>query len=300
MEYMDFFYHYWFDGKLILEKPLELFLKNKDLDIHFCLSWANGSWTRQWIGNNEILLEQTHKIDKELWKRHFDYLLPFFKDKRAIYIDDKPVFLIYNPDFVKGQEDMFAYWNELARESGLDGIYFIAMKNYDFPNPNFLKNYNGLLKFQPRESNTASKNPYRQKMMSIKCMRGLPEKLQNRLNQIRLRLKSKTIIDSIKIWDYILANSFVNDYPDYKLDIYESAFFDWDNTARYRNKATIYTELSMEQKEKYLLELRNKACKEKKPYIFFNAWNEWSESAYLEPDTRNNYSHLEIIKNIFG
>lgn len=296
------FYHYWFDGKLILEKPLQTFINNPDLDIPFCLSWANGSWTRQWVGNNEFLIEQKHIPDPQLWALHFDFLLPFFKDKRAICIDGKPIFCIYNPDFIKETSEMFKLWNTLAKKNGLKGLYYIAMKNYEFPNAAFLANYDALLKFQPREANTSAKNKHRQKLMSIKWMRALPEKVQNRLNGIRLHLKSKTIINSDLIWEHILTNAYLNDYKNYNdhLQIFESAFFDWDNTARYKNKATIYTNMSISNKKKYLSELKCKAEANHSPYIFFNAWNEWSESAYLEPDKKNGYAHLQIVSDIFS
>lgn len=292
------FYHYWFDGKLILEKPLETFRDNIDLDFPFCLSWANGSWTRQWIGNNEILLEQKHLVDETLWTKHFEYLLPFFKDRRAIKIDNKPVFCVYNPNLIQETRRMFALWDKLAKDNGLDGIYYIAMKNYEFADTGFLEYYDGLMKFQPREANTSKKNKSRQKLMSIKWMRGLPEVVQNRINGFRLRFKGKTIRPSNKIWEHIIDNAYINDYP-YDLDVYESAFFDWDNTARYRQKATIYTNLTMKEKERYMLQLKTKAENANSPFIVFNAWNEWSESAYLEPDIKNGFSHLEIIRKLF-
>lgn len=292
------FYHYWFDGKLILEKPLEVFLQNRDLDFPFCLSWANASWTRQWIGNNEILLEQKSIPSKELWEKHFMYLLPFFKDDRAIKINNKPIFAIFCPDFVKKNKEMFECWNELAVKNGLNGIYYIATKNYEFQNTEFLKNYDAVLKYHPREANTSSSNPHRQKIMSIKWMRGLPEKMQNKLNGIRLLLKGKTIISSKNTWEQILNTAYRKDFGN--LEVFESAFFDWDNTPRYKKKATIYTQLSFEEKEAYLKILYEKAKLANSPFVFFNAWNEWSEGAFLEPDKKNGYKHLEIIKSIFS
>ena len=71
------FYHYWFDGKLLLEKPLETFLKHTELDFPFCICWANETWTRAWTGHPEsILIKQTHIPTEEMWKKHFYYLLP--------------------------------------------------------------------------------------------------------------------------------------------------------------------------------------------------------------------------------
>lgn len=293
------FYHYWFDGKHMLEKPMETLLVNKDIDIPFFASWANGTWTRQWLGKNEILLEQKHTPSEELWKKHFDYLLPFFKDGRYIKIDNKPVFSIYCPDIVKQQKDMFAYWNKLAIENGFSGIHFMAIKNFDFPNPSFLKNYDSLMKFQPREANTSKKNPNHQKANSIKVFRLLPEKLRYKIGDIKRKFSKHTTINSKKIWEYILSNACNNDYKDFEhLKIFESAFFGWDNTPRYRNRATIYTPLSYDEKKAFFSELYKKTCNNNDEFIFFNAWNEWSEGAYIEPDDKYGFENLEIIKSV--
>ena len=293
------FYHYWFDGRLILEKPLEVFLKNPDLDIPFCLSWANNSWTRQWKANNEFLLEQKHLTERSLWEKHFYYLLPFFKDKRAIKIDNKVIFVINTPEIIKKAAKMFALWNELAQQNGIDGIYFIASKHYDYINYSFLENYNAILKVHPREANNSNKNPYAHKVLKMKWFRLLPESLQNRLRQWRLKYKGLTLIDSIKIWEHILSNAYVNDYPEYNLDVFEAIYFDWDNTARYGKRATVYTNLTKEQKHTALKQLLDKTKQKSCPYIFFNAWNEWSEGTYLEPDKKDGFENLELIKFLF-
>ncbi len=293
------FYHYWFDGKLILEKPAETFLRSKDIDMPFCFSWANASWTRQWTGNNEILLKQNHIPDENLWEKHFSYLLPFFKDSRYMKKDNKPIFAIYAPNLLKETERMFALWNKMAKENGMEGIYFIAMKNYDFANPSFLNSFDALMNFQPRQANVSAKNPHKQKLMSLSYFRLLPERMQNFLAGIRLKFKSISKIDTPQIWQHILKFAYQSEYPQYKLDLYESAFFDWDNTARYGKRATIYTEQSLEEKRAFLESLYQKATENNSEYIFFNAWNEWSESAYLEPDEKKDFAHLEIIKEIF-
>ena len=173
------------------------------------------------------------------------------------------------------------------------------MKNYDFPRVDFLSSYNGLLKFQPREANVSCKNPAKQKLMSLTYLRKMPEKYQNILAGLRLKFKSKSIIDTKNTWNHILKYAYENDYPNYELDIFESAFFDWDNTARYLKRATIYTEQLGEEKCKFMKDLYDKCVDNRSEFIFFNAWNEWSESAYLEPNKKNGSLHLDIIKQIF-
>ena len=293
-------YHYWFDGKLLLEKPMECLLENKDLDIPFCICWANETWSRAWIGKpNEILIEQTHKVDKNLWIKHFNYLLPFLQDERYIKIDGKPVFIIYQPQLLKDTCHLFELWNQLAKENGLDGLYFIANKNHKYvSDTSFLKYYSGLLKFQPRE---AYATYYKGKKMAdrFQFLRILPEKWMGYLRRIKYGLYDYQIIDSREIWKSILENAYQNDFPQYKLDIFESAYFEWDNTPRYGRKAKVFSSLTQKEKREFLRILKEKAVLANSPYIFFNAWNEWSEGAFLEPDEKRKFENIEIVKNLF-
>lgn len=293
------FYHYWFDGKLYLEKPMEVFLNNPDIDISFCVTWANESWTRSWIGKPEVfLLKQLHTNDKKIWENHFNYLLPFFKDSRAIKIDDKPVFLIYQPFLINNSKEMIDFWTDLAIKNGLKGLYFMAVKNHDFQTTDFLSSYDAIMKFQPREAYTSKDFQEYNVSARFQFLRRLPHIVQLYLTKLNQKISKHKIYDSKKIWKIILKKSFVNEFKNQKLKVFESAFFEWDNTARYKNKAKIFTGLTDEDKKINLKQLVKDAVKNDSPYVFFNAWNEWSESAYLEPDKKNGYSHLEIVKEV--
>lgn len=138
------FYHYYFkDGRKILEKPAENLLRWKDIDMPFCFSWANESWVRTWSklsGNawnvctendrkehgNGVLLAQEYGGEKE-WKDHFEYLLPFFNDPRYIREDKKPLFIIYKAEDIFCLSRMMSYWNELAKDNGIKGIYYLCV-----------------------------------------------------------------------------------------------------------------------------------------------------------------------------
>ena len=88
-------YHYWFDGKQLLETPTNLMLAHKEIDFPFCLSWANETWSRRWDAQeHHILIQQTHPPVKEKWKRHYDYLIQFWKDPLSIKFYGKHVFII--------------------------------------------------------------------------------------------------------------------------------------------------------------------------------------------------------------
>ena len=108
------FYHYWFDDHMLLQKPVEQFLNNKDLNIPFCMCWANEPWTKAWVSKHDgVLIDQRYggKIE---WKKHFEYLLPYFNDNRYIKNDGKPLFIIYRPNQMGCLNDMLDYWQELA------------------------------------------------------------------------------------------------------------------------------------------------------------------------------------------
>lgn len=291
------FYHYWFDGKLLLEKPLETFLNNKDLDISFCVCWANESWSRAWIGKPEVILQkQKHTSDKNIWLKHINYLIPFLKDKRALKVNDKPILLIYQPELIKETDEMFHFWRSEAKKAGINDIYFLGIKNKQQWSSK-LKYYDGVMRFQPREAYSLKdfKSNFGSK---LQILNHLPEDIMKYLRKIKQRISKCERYSSKEVWDIILKNAY-NNYSSFDLDIFESAFFEWDNTPRYGKYSKIYDSLQKNEMEQLLGELIEKAKKNNSQYIFFNAWNEWSESAYLEPDTFSKYDKLESIKNAY-
>lgn len=289
------FYHYWFDGKLLLEKPLETFLNNKDLDFPFCLCWANETWTRAWSGNPEcVLIKQSHTPDRTLWKAHFDYLLPFLKDNRAIRINNKIVFLIYQPSLIEKGNEMIEYWRYLAKQNQVDELYFIGIKNHPINDIEKFSAYDGILKFQPREAYTSTDFMSGNKLNYFSFLRKLPESVLKYLRKVYMDFNKYHIYNSEKLWDIILDNAYKKEKGLIDKEVFESAFFEWDNTPRYGMRAKIFTRLNNKDLQKNMVELLKKAKQNQSPYIFFNAWNEWSESAYLEPDKMNKYDNLEI------
>ena len=117
------YYHYWFkNGRQLLEKPAEQMLLNPEVDIPFCFSWANENWSKNWDGGNrEVIMEQDYG-GKEDWEKHFQYLLPFFRDERYITVDGKPLFVIYKPDQIIDLYQMTIYWRKRAVEEGFPGL----------------------------------------------------------------------------------------------------------------------------------------------------------------------------------
>ena len=292
-------YHYWFDGKQLLETPTNLTLENKDLNMPFCLSWANETWSKRWDGrDHHILVKQTHPPDKERWKLHFDYLIKAWSDDRSIKVDGKPVFIIYRPHHITKVDQMLDYWRELAHQAGLKGLYFMAQKQYEFPSINCLKRFDAIFQFQPFEtifSPSFDRTSIKHSKW-FKLIRALPEPVQDLLRAIRANfVKELTYYDYNEIWSAI-----VQIRNDSDLTNYPGAFVDWDNTSRYKQRATIIRNANPE-KFYYWFEQLVKTMYDRKipePFIFLNAWNEWAESAYLEPDEKNGFGYLEAVKRV--
>ncbi len=292
-------YHYWFDGKQLLETPTNLMLANKELDMPFCMSWANETWSKRWDGrDHDILIKQTHPPLKERWKLHFDYLIRAWRDDRAIRVDDKPVFIIYRPHNIPEIANMLNYWRELAVEHGLKGLYFIFQKQYELPTRDSLKGFDATFQFQPFEaiySPDLDSNSIRQSNW-FKMIRVLPVVVQDMLRNLHgIFANGLTFYDYDSVWKEI-----VKIRRDLELITFPGAFVDWDNTARYKNKATIFRGASPEKFE-YWLGMLARSMPEREipePFIFLNAWNEWAEGTSLEPDEKHGLNYLEAIKRV--
>lgn len=274
------YYHYWFNGKLLLEKPLENLLNWKDIPQKFCLSWANEPWARTWDGQNKkVLMPQTYGNEKE-WENHFNYLLKFFKDERYIKVNDKPLFLIYRTENIPRCNEMINYWNKLAQQNGLKGIHIIETLN-SFQHDSKCKDSDGVVYMEP--------------MLSLK------ENIQNRSLLIKIRDKIKNNLispykyDYQKIWNYILSRN----YQKIKnKDQYLGAFVSWDNTARKGKKGVVITGSTPKKFEECMKKQIENTKKINSEFIFINAWNEWAEGTYLEPDIENKDEYLKVIKKI--
>lgn len=292
-------YHYWFDGKQLLETPTNLIMANRDIDFPFCLSWANETWSRRWDAReHHILIQQTHPPVKERWKLHYDYLIKAWTDPRAIKVDGKPVFVIYRPQRIEKLDEMLAYWRELARRDGLPGLYFIFQMQSELHNKNCLKSFDALFQFQPFEainSPTFNKRSIKHSPL-FKLIRKLPARYQDMLRGVREAfVKELTFHDYDAIWRNI-----VEIRPDQELTTFPGAFVDWDNTSRYKKRATIFRGATPEGFAGWFGKLVDSMPQRGLPedFIFLNAWNEWSEGAYLEPDERYGYRYLEAVKKV--
>lgn len=257
------FYHYWFrDGKRVLEKPSELLLKHTEIEFPYCFSWANEPWTKTWhgaAGEKEVLLEQRCGTEKQ-WIEHFEYLFPFFQDSRYIKVENKPVFLIYQIHRIGCFDQMMDCWEKLALENGFAGMYIVEML-------------------------TRNGKVYKGKRVSAN-VEFEPGKIMGRLKREHTGLA---------VYDYDEAYRKILSIPHQKAS-YRSVFVGYDDSPRRGGNGTIFQGQTPEKFGKYLQKTITLSKSEGNNIIFVNAWNEWGESNYLEPDKKNEYRYLEALK----
>lgn len=294
------YYHYWFkDGKKLLEKPAEQMLLNKQVDLPFCFSWANENWSRNWDGGNrEVIMEQEYG-GKDEWEKHFQYLLPFFKDERYITVDGKPLFIIYKPEQIIDISQMAEYFRKRAVENGFPGLC-LAFQFPTYYTDMFYRNdiFDYRIGFEPVYSRnvenlqcpggTSSKVSLIRKVFGEDAVSKYRKSRQRRIGSGWGKAQSLAMFFYDETWDKILNNEWTEEFL-------PGALVDWDNTPRNKH-GVLYEGFSIEKFEKYMKNLVKRANEEEKPIIFINAWNEWAEGAFLEPDEKYGYRKLEAIK----
>lgn len=283
------YYHYWFgNGKQILEKPAENLLKWKDINQKFCFSWANQSWVRSWskhngnawssvrdgsdekdvIDSSGVLLQQVYGGESE-WKKHFEYLLPFFLDERYIKVNGKPMFLIHMAKDIPCLEPMMRCFRKWAREAGLPGMHIVGTNAFEEELPCI----DASALFEPSYT-------YRNGKEFI-AYRDVLKKIGK---------------ETIKFYNY--------DYVWLKILLrkrnsgtcYLGGFTDFDTTPRHGKNGIVMLGATAHKFARYFRRLIKKARKTGSEFVFVNAWNEWGEGAYLEPDEKNKYEFLLAIK----
>lgn len=276
-------YHYWFAGRKMLEKPAEILLAHPEIDIKYSFCWDNNEWKRTWYSEvPEVLIPQDYG-DEEIWERHFNDLLPYFKDERYIKVDNKPLFHVYASRKIECLDQMKACWDRLARENGYAGIYLVGGDLVDRKYQPCLDAY---YNFEPNRIQVESKYA---KLLGIFIR--FAGGIRNKVNH----LFSCKIID--KRYTPILYKLLVREKDEKRLKTYRGMYINYDDTPRRQEEGVIYIGGSPALLQKVLRDLLIKSTWEEKGYIYLNAWNEWGEGAYLEPDEKDKFAYLAAVRS---
>jgi lipopolysaccharide biosynthesis protein len=267
------YYHYWFGGRRLLERPFNEVLNSGRPNFPFCLCWANHNWTRAWdVSENELLIAQPYSTEDD--RNFIRNLFPAFEDRRYIRINGKPLFLVFRAENLPNAKQTASVWRDEMKKAGLGDIYLCAVHGEGIdPRP---CEFDAAIEFPPNHLTIA------------------------KLNSQVARLSSNF---SGSIFDYLnAANAMIHrSKPDYTL--FKSVMPGWDNTPRRQDAARIFINSSPEAYEYWLgktVEYTINHHRGDERLVFINAWNEWGEGAYLEPDRRYGRRFLEATRNVMS
>lgn len=302
------YYHYWFGGKRLLERPFCEVVRSGKPEFPFCLCWANQTWSGVWHGEpGRTLIEQTYPGIEDN-RRHFFALLDAFLDKRYLRHEGRPIFVIYQPSEIPDVKIFIEQWQELAAKNGLPGLHFIAHlfardADWDFRANGF-------------------DSCMIVSLLSIFRMGLLQMLLGQEGNDHLLALKRWRLDIDRQLFDGVMSHWFWRRYRKllgkfgnsvhlykhalpYLLDgcsdregIYPTIIPNWDNTPRSHNGGRV---LHGSTPELFRLHLRGaldlvKARPFEDRIVFVKSWNEWAEGNYLEPDKKFGHEYLNVIK----
>jgi lipopolysaccharide biosynthesis protein len=301
------YYHYWFGGRRLLERPFNEVLESGEPDFPFCLAWANQTWSGVWHGApNRILVAQTYP-GREDNQRHFDAVLPAFKDPRYIRVHDEPLFMIYRP---RELPDVFAFiqqWQKLARDNGLKGIYFVAHvltseQDADYTRLGFA-GINVVPSLKAPSIRAAPLSP----LHADPSLWGKPvnhpseeawRSLQRRARYARRKVMAKLTGKSLSVVDYRDAMLMFLDGIQCIPRCFPCLIPNWDNSPRSGVRGFILHDSTPDLFRTHVKQTLGvvNARELEDRIVFVKSWNEWAEGNYLEPDARFGHQYLDVLR----
>ena len=279
------YYHYWFNGRRLLQKPFDAVLSSGQPDFPFCLCWANENWTRGWAGgDHEILMAQNYSEADDL--AHIKSLIPAFKDERYIRVNGRPFFLVYRPEKMPNPQRTAEIWREEALHAGVGDIYLAKVESFTADVHPEKLGFDATVEFAPE---------WRKMGASIN---------RTRLHRMlaRLGLMSDVYLKQRVIPFQVLVKRMrEKSFPDYPH--FKCVTPGFDNSPRRSLDAVIFIGANPQIYEEWLREVTAETLKRNQGderIVFINAWNEWGEGNYLEPDILHGHAFLEATKRALG
>ncbi len=265
------FHFYWFGGKTLLEMPTRQFLERPDLDLGFCLCWANENWTRRWDGSeNAVLIGQKHSPeDDEAFLRHVDV---YFRDPRYLKVNGCPVLTVYRPSELPDARATTVRWRALAERLGWPGLYLIATNAFKFRDYRDL-GFDALSEFPPHSLQ-------------------VPD-IQSLIETTSFRKPA-----AIRLYRDVVASETARDPGPERT--HPGVMMAWDNSARRPIEGRIVHGATAAEFRAWLSHCVARARRHPagERFVFINAWNEWAEGTYLEPDQRYGYAFLAACAEV--
>jgi len=266
------YHHYWFGGKKVLEKPFQQVLDDPSLDLPFCLCWANENWTRSWDGgDSDIILAQQHSPEDDI--NFIKDIVPALQDKRYIRVNGKPLLIVYRPGLLPDPAATAQRWRDYTIGIGLGDLHIVSAATFGFEDFASIA-YDGLVQFPPHN------------------------------------IQATDITSTVDLLNSNFSG-YVYDFEEFraqaikglsgKQHVFPCVMMNWDNEARKPGRGFTFVGGSPKNYKAWLKQafdfvLANNEKEEQ--IVFINAWNEWAEGTYLEPDRRYGYSYLNATANV--
>ena len=283
------YYHYWFGGKQLLAQPFHEVVASGKPDFPFCLCWANQTWTGVWYGTpDRTLIEQTYP-GREDHRRHFLALRDAFLDDRYLRINDRPIFVIFQPKEIPDVAGFIRQWQDLAVQNGLPGLHFVAHL------------FNAEVAWDFRAAGFDS-------CVVVNHLKGSFRELLHRRNGhipkdsvghfLWRRYRSCMGGFGSHVTLYHDALPFLLDGCNERRDAYPCVVPNWDNTPRSQTRGYVLHESTPELVRLHLRDALNlvQSRDSEERVIFVKSWNEWGEGNYLEPDQKFGHDYLNVIR----
>ncbi len=265
---------YWFNGRRVLETPINTIRDNVDIDIPFCINWANENWTRTWDGlESDILLEQRYSPESDI--AYGEHLLQLTSDRRYIRVEGRPLVMVYRPSLLPDSHATFDRWRQVFRAAGEPEPFLVMPQAFGNLDPRAF-GMNAAAGFPPHKSGEIVRN-----------------------DATSLPLLDAAFRGQARSYRSMMANEIDSRPSDYTL--FPGVCPNWDNEARkpgrgtgyYGSTPTLYGDW-LDDAARYRL-----ACHDpERAIVFINAWNEWGEGAYLEPDRRDGFAYLVETRSV--
>ena len=279
------YWHYWFGGRRLLERPFDEVLACGEPDFPFCLAWANVSWTGTWYdAPDRILIEQTYPGEAD-HIAHFNALLPAFRDPRYLRVEGKPLFVVYQPSDLSAET--VSLWRRLAAEAGLPGLFLVGI----------IKN--------TAEGEKITRSGFDACTISRTSGRGtrLPALQRALVRLYGLRRAEmyyrRHFRKPFHIYEYRDIVPFIDVEPGLDLAFYPCVMPGWDNTPRAGLHGHVFQNPSPEIFREHLQQalVRTGQNPPGQKIVFIKSWNEWAEGNILEPDQRFGHAFLEAVQD---
>jgi lipopolysaccharide biosynthesis protein len=300
------YYHYWFNGKRLLERPFDDILASGQPDFPFCLCWANETWSRRWTAEEKEILQPQEYGGEDDDRAHFKYLLKALCDPRAITVDGKPVFLVYRawklPEPIRTTD----IWREEALKAGLPGLYLVSVGGHINVQPLKL-GFDAVVDFQPdwgalySIDNSLNKIKYGpNRLRRIIHPQWALDYISRQYESLRRSHNTQQLYSQLQVVEYCRAVDVLSGLLGKSFDhtVFPCVCPRWDNTPRRGDKGLVLVDDDPELFRLWLqrsIEYVSQSPVETR-IVFINAWNEWGEGNHLEPDLRYGTAYLEAVR----